>query len=676
MKTNKNSVRRSLIVSATALVLTVAMLIGTTFAWFTDSVTSGRNRIQAGNLDVELTYKKNPNDDFKEVTPKTNLFNDSSLWEPGHVEYVVLNVHNAGTLALKYNLNVTVNDETKGTSVENDAEIQLSKFLQYAAVPGDISNKTRAEMITAAESNSPVALTGGYAVTDKALSAKSKDDTVTLVVWMPETVGNAANYKKGSKIPTIEMGVTLVATQYTEESDSFDEKYDDLAVYPVLPKGSNTTVSGTISKDSETTLGNITASGTAAATAAQIVIPEGAVTADTDAEFSMQMTESTPDSVTYEISLTDTSTNESVALSSPAKVTADIGKNLMNVVVKHSNVAMTAVDSEGNLVDQAYYYDRTSGLLIICTSSFSPFEISYEFDGVASVNGIAYASVNDAINAAKSGDTVVLMKDASGLIDFRTAKNVTLDLNGKTFTGEYNATVQVLENADATIKNGTIKAKLYGVYTYNLTDKNSRPKATLDNVKIEALADQAVAVFGAAANATVTIKNCDIKSNYFGVYQNGSTGGNTFVIENTTITDIYPEGLGVYISNTADNTKQDLTITNSTITGDSAVEMKHTNATITDSTLVGRATPTASGSNNNGTCSVGYALAATTNGVNELVTGTVNVSGCKFYSGTTTEGDSNGYVFVYKVAEGSSVTIDGNVVSDYNTYGGETNEQD
>jgi hypothetical protein len=170
----------------------------------------------------------------------------------------------------------------------------------------------------------------------------------------------------------------------------------------------------------------------------------------------------------------------------------------------------------------------------------------------------------------------------------------------------------------------------------------------------------------------VTINSSNIVSKYFGVSQNGSYGGNMFSITDTTITDTH--GAGVYISNSKDNPKQTLKIDNCTIVGPSGVEIKHTDATITNSTLIGMTTPRASATNNSGLCTKGYAFAATTIGDNDFVTGNVSVSDCKFYSGSTTEGESNGYVFVYTVAEGSSLTIGGNAVTYYNTYGGEVNE--
>ena len=55
--TNRKTTRRALFMSVISLMLCCAMLVGTTFAWFTDEVTSVNNIIKAGNLDVELYYQ-------------------------------------------------------------------------------------------------------------------------------------------------------------------------------------------------------------------------------------------------------------------------------------------------------------------------------------------------------------------------------------------------------------------------------------------------------------------------------------------------------------------------------------------------------------------------------------------------------------------------------------------
>ena len=97
----KTNSKKALLSSAFALVLSVAMLIGTTFAWFTDTASTGINKIQAGNLDVKLMYSTDMVT-WKEATDQTKLFNDNALWEPGYTQVVYLKVVNAGNLALKY----------------------------------------------------------------------------------------------------------------------------------------------------------------------------------------------------------------------------------------------------------------------------------------------------------------------------------------------------------------------------------------------------------------------------------------------------------------------------------------------------------------------------------------------------------------------------------------------
>ena len=390
MKTNKNSVRRNLIISATALMLSIAMLIGTTFAWFTDSVTSGRNHIQAGNLDVELTYKNKDTEDFSEVTTKTQLFDDSALWEPGHVEYVVLNVHNAGTLALKYNLNVTVDKETEGTSVETKEKFKLSSFLQYAAVPEDLTGKSRSEMITAAKGNNPTTLSGGYTVTDQSLLANSDDDIVTLIVWMPEETGNAANYT-GNDIPTIELGLTLVATQYTEESDSFGKTYDEGAKYPAV--GSTTAKvdeSGKVAEDVylETTE---KIEGTTDPIA-KATVPANARTTAASGDDTVPLVLRVEEAPNANITGVDTTTNklrtlevtmDGLSPNNEQLITVELymGRELENFKLYHNGTAMTGKETEDEVTaDQDYYYNKDSGYVIFKTKTFFPFSAVYKKD--------------------------------------------------------------------------------------------------------------------------------------------------------------------------------------------------------------------------------------------------------------------------------------------------------
>ena len=56
--TNRKSTKRALLGSVMAMVLCLAMLVGATFAWFTDTASTGVNKIQAGNLDIEIKLDK------------------------------------------------------------------------------------------------------------------------------------------------------------------------------------------------------------------------------------------------------------------------------------------------------------------------------------------------------------------------------------------------------------------------------------------------------------------------------------------------------------------------------------------------------------------------------------------------------------------------------------------
>ena len=239
--TKKHSTKKALVASVLSLLLCFSMLIGTTFAWFTDSVTSANNIIKSGNLDVELYYQAEGQTDWTKVTNITNVFKENALWEPGHTEVVKLKVVNEGTLALKYQLGVNVASEVGSINVNNE-EFKLSEFIKFGIVDG-AQSYTRDQAIAAAEANGATALKTAYNSTVTALDAKNDTDSdekiVTMVVYMPTTVGNDANAKTGAAVPTINLGINLVATQMTAESDSFNDQYDKDAEFSVDVKNAD-----------------------------------------------------------------------------------------------------------------------------------------------------------------------------------------------------------------------------------------------------------------------------------------------------------------------------------------------------------------------------------------------------------------------------------------------------
>ena len=239
MTSSKNT-KRALLASILSMLLCAAMLAGSTFAWFTDSVTSGKNKIVAGSLDVELEYTTDFNT-WNTVEDATNLFQENALWEPGYAEAVYLRVRNAGTLALKYQFGINIESEQGGVNAAGE-EFLLSDYLKYGVAAGQTSVfASRADAIGAVEDNA--APLSGYTANGN-LTAGS-EDTLALVVYMPESVGNEANYR-GEQIPTIELGISVVATQDTVEEDGFGNDYDADAKFPsVIQIPADKTLDGT-----------------------------------------------------------------------------------------------------------------------------------------------------------------------------------------------------------------------------------------------------------------------------------------------------------------------------------------------------------------------------------------------------------------------------------------------
>lgn len=104
--TKSKNTKRALLVSTLFMLLCLTMLIGSTFAWFTDSVTNSNNRVVAGNLKIDLLDA-----DGSELE-EGKLFGADLLWEPGQMYYRELKVVNKGTLAAKFN--VCINQYTFG----------------------------------------------------------------------------------------------------------------------------------------------------------------------------------------------------------------------------------------------------------------------------------------------------------------------------------------------------------------------------------------------------------------------------------------------------------------------------------------------------------------------------------------------------------------------------------
>ena len=237
MNNNKKATKRALLTSVMALVMCVVMLVGTTFAWFTDTASTAVNKIQAGNLDIEVKYTLD-GDNWNDLDGAADIF-QKGLWEPGHTEVVALKFKNNGNLALKYSINMNIVDETVGIN-KSGQEYKLSDYLkvktlsQEASQIGDIC----IGMAFSARNDGL-----GYTNTANFKDATVLDHDLFLApgevgnylimkVYMPETVGNEANAISTEKAASINFGLNVVATQVPYEKDSFGNTYDKDATYP------------------------------------------------------------------------------------------------------------------------------------------------------------------------------------------------------------------------------------------------------------------------------------------------------------------------------------------------------------------------------------------------------------------------------------------------------------
>ena len=244
---NKRATKRALLTSIMALVMCVVMLVGTTFAWFTDTASTGVNKIQAGNLDIEVEYRTTAGGDWKTLDNADDLFGtEDTRFEPGHTRVVELRITNAGNLALKYKIGMNVVSETAGTNKAGNP-YKLSNYLKVATTgiqqynPADqisslmerlIFQKGNFGMWTARDfANFELEYTSNGSVH---VLQPGAAQILGIKVYMPESVGNEANAISTEKAASISFGLNVLATQYTTESDSYGTQYDKDATYPVI----------------------------------------------------------------------------------------------------------------------------------------------------------------------------------------------------------------------------------------------------------------------------------------------------------------------------------------------------------------------------------------------------------------------------------------------------------
>lgn len=222
-----------------AMVLCCAMFMGTTYAWFTDTVANKNNRIVSGVLDIEL-YQVTPEGETK-VTGDTDFF-EGIKWEPGVVYYKNLTIKNEGDLALKYELAFNWGDYNK---IEGKS---LKDVLKVAVVEGHIEGTGDGARVAALDKATTAEWKGlstklkggmdGKTVTE-GVEIIAEDKFAVIVYWEPTDSDSNYNVSNGRQTSDgaplyVKLGLTLAAAQNGVETDSFGTAgYDSAALFPV-----------------------------------------------------------------------------------------------------------------------------------------------------------------------------------------------------------------------------------------------------------------------------------------------------------------------------------------------------------------------------------------------------------------------------------------------------------
>ena len=489
--TNLKTTKRALLSSVVALLVCFTMLLGTTFAWFTDSVTSAGNIIQTGTLDVEMYWAEGTEDptnaNWKDAS--TGAIFDYDNWEPGYVEVRHIKIANEGSLALKYKVLIQANGEVS----------DLADVIDVYYVDPAIQVADRAALANAPKLGTLTEVLAGLGESGNGTLEADTADTITIALKMQESAGNEYQNKS---IGT-SFSIQLLATQLTSESDSFDNQYDADATYPI--------VSAPVRVPAEDV-------------STPIILNANGMNVEVPATVVNNLpTEVTSISVAFSepVVQNNTLTFASVELVDQNNNKLNLGEN--SAVLTITLPAQTAF-SAGDLV--YIYHD---GELVDTTTVNADGTISYEAAHFCEVsvsdtpkNVEAYADeaakLRSLIAEAKNGDTVEFTLTCDMYLNDRlnVPNGVTLVLNGNGHQAIVNTAYPFyVHNANIQMNDLTITGKAtYAIFTkgaiWDYNGNNATVNASFNNVTVDLdKADNFPVTFNGMGN--ITMKDCTVK---------------------------------------------------------------------------------------------------------------------------------------------------------------------
>ncbi len=583
---NSKTTKKALLSSALALTMCVAMLIATTFAWFTDTASTSVNKIQAGKLDVGLFYASGEDDSgnttWENAEGKTLGWMQKTaadgkatmvttdgkpLWEPG-CTYTLpeLKIVNNGDLELKYKIGIT--------GIDGDAK--LDEVIDWTMELGDVAEDKEA-------------LGKDHRLAAKPDSGESAS-TFTISGHMKEEAGNEY---QGLSIDGI--SITVYATQATGEYDSKSNTYDEDAEYNLKSATIMGTdgVTTTLESGKTYNIGNAIVTvngqditytnnnGEEKAQKVTITTESGNLTVNAEhdtvkhyGDASRVVINGVEEKSYHEFGKVD------ILEIAKGRVVVENGNNIAVLQVKPADnttvpivavpqsvvletklqvengkgVEVAVIDTGGEKIEAESFEIKKSGDKV---NNEIPAELekvlSKDGEGAvtleepknyaAMIGTTPYETFAKAVNAVKANETIKLVDDAT--IDssysvnnrlYVDAQNVTIDLNNKTLTVP-NYTLS-LSGDDVTLKRGKVVASKEGSYAIVANGKN----VIIDGVTIDGLSTTGgISVSGwdkrsstTKTGVSATIKNCNITAtNYYAVCAQDNAAA---TIENSTLT--------------------------------------------------------------------------------------------------------------------------------------------
>lgn len=231
--TKTKSTKRALIFSALALIMCLSMFVGSTYAWFTDTVTSTNNIIKSGTLSIAMHWAdgdESPENAVWQDASQGAIFNYDK-WEPGYVQARHIKISNVGTLAFKYEMQITANGVV--SKLANVIDVYFfDDAVQTTRASFTDANKvgTLADVLNGGAVNALTNTVKGQLLAEEG----NNEDVITIAFKMRE---NAGNEYQGLSIGT-DFSIRLYASQLSYEEDSFNNQYDITAQFPAQERPS------------------------------------------------------------------------------------------------------------------------------------------------------------------------------------------------------------------------------------------------------------------------------------------------------------------------------------------------------------------------------------------------------------------------------------------------------